>query len=71
MEYVLNADTKNKETYVLLIGDSSVLTLPDAPSREGYAFSGWYLNSECTESAEDILSRIHGSSPLTLSRYRK
>lgn len=58
-----------KETYVLLIGDSSVLTLPDAPSREGYAFSGWYLNSECTESAEDILSKVIAESVTVYAKW--
>ena len=35
------------------IKKGEAITLPDSPTKEGYIFDGWYLDSSCVEALEE------------------
>lgn len=53
-EYTITFDTQGgSEIAPITIRSGESLTLPEAPTKEGYVFGGWYLNSDCIEKYDD------------------
>ncbi|MGI6700904.1 MAG: InlB B-repeat-containing protein [Christensenellales bacterium] len=56
--YTVKFDTKGgSEIEDIEVIYGSAITMPDNPTKQGFAFIGWYLDEECTESATDVLSQ--------------
>ena len=45
------------QTYVIETDGTETVELPDNPAKEDYKFVGWYLDMECTEPADELLSK--------------
>ena len=53
-EFVITFDTQGgSEIAPITIRSGESLTLPKAPTKDGYVFDGWYLDSNCIEEYED------------------
>ncbi len=53
-EFVITFDTQGgSEIAPITIRSGESLTLPKAPTKDGYVFDGWYLDSNCIEAYED------------------
>lgn len=42
--------------YVMNVEKESAITVSQTPVREGWAFAGWYLDKDCTQSAQQLLA---------------
>ena len=53
-EFTITFDTQGgSEIAPITIRSGESLTLPKAPTKDGYVFDGWYLDSNCIEEYED------------------
>ena len=53
-EFTITFDTQGgSEITPITIRSGESLTLPKTPTKEGYVFDGWYLDSNCIEEYED------------------
>lgn len=58
IEYVLNGGTNNEQNPSTYVSGTAMDLIP--PTKEGYAFSGWYLDEGLTEYFEGITEKTKG-----------
>lgn len=59
VEYTVTFDRQNgEEVTTQTVAENTELTLSETetPVREGYVFTGWYTDAECTEACEDTIT---------------